>query len=195
MSEKKESSKIKNNLELDNNDINKIDKKIKINDDMNELKAENDILKAKISNIDNTLINLEDQKLRLSAEMENIRRRSQKDVANAHKFGLEKITQSLLPVLDSMEKAIEASKHSDNFKAVSEGVELTMKMLSNVLEKFGIKKINPEGKEFDPNKHEAMAMQPHSKMKNNQVVSVFQMGYELNNRVIRPARVLVVKNA
>lgn len=168
---------------------------IQIDDEVIALKAENDALKAKVSSVDDTLKEIEDQKLRLYAEMENIRRRSQKDVENAHKFGLERFAQSLLPVLDGMEKAIEASKQSDNLKAVSDGVELTMKMLVDTMGKFGINQINPQGETFDPNKHEAMAMQPNPDMPNNQVMSVFQTGYELNNRVVRPARVLVVKNA
>ena len=168
---------------------------IQIDDEAIALKAENDALKAKVSSVDDTLKEIEDQKLRLYAEMENIRRRSQKDVENAHKFGLERFAQSLLPVLDGMEKAIEASKQSDNLKAVSDGVELTMKMLVDTMGKFGINQINPQGETFDPNKHEAMAMQPNPDMTDNQVMSVFQTGYELNNRVVRPARVLVVKNA
>ena len=195
MSKKKENKNVKSNIELCDVNVKEIDKRTQVDNEIIALKAENDALKAKASSVDDRLKDLEDQKLRLCAEMENIRRRSQKDVENAHKFGLEKFTQSLLPVLDSMEKAIEASKQSDNLKAVSEGVALTMKMLVDAMGKFGINQIHPEGEEFDPNKHEAMAMQPNAKMKDNQVMSVFQTGYELNNRVVRPARVLVVKNA
>jgi len=195
MSKKKENTNMKDNVDICDHGIDEVDQHLEADDQIIALKAENDALKAKLSSVDDRLKDMEDQKLRLCAEMENIRRRSQKDVENAHKFGLEKFTQSLLPVLDSMEKAIDASKQSDNLTAVSEGLALTMKMLVDAMGKFGINQIHPEGEEFDPNKHEAMAMQPNSKMKDNQVMSVFQTGYELSNRVVRPARVLVVKNA
>ena len=122
MSKKKENQNVKSNIELCDANVKEIDKCTQVDNEIIALKAENDALKAKVSSVDDKLKDLEDQKLRLCAEMENIRRRSQKDVENAHKFALEKFTQSLLPVLDSMEKAIEASKQSDNLKAVSEGV-------------------------------------------------------------------------
>jgi len=195
MAKKKENKNVKNNFESCDVNVVQADETTQVDDEVIVLKAENDALRAKISSVDDMLKDIEDQKLRLCAEMENIRRRSQKDVENAHKFGLERFAKGLLPVLDSMEKAIEASKQSNNLAAVSEGVELTMKMLVDTMEKFGINQINPHGEVFDPNKHEAMAMQPNPEMTDNQVMSVFQTGYELNNRVVRPARVLVVKNA
>ncbi|MDA0911110.1 MAG: nucleotide exchange factor GrpE, partial [Proteobacteria bacterium] len=163
-------------------------------DEVIALRKENESLKATIANMQDTVATADDKVLRAHAEMENIRRRAQKDVENAHKFALEKFANALLPVLDSMEKATEVSAESEEAKAMSEGVILTMKMLVDTLEKFGVTQLDPEGEVFDPNKHEAMAMSPNPEMDDNMVMNVFQKGYELNNRVIRPARVLVVKN-
>ncbi len=190
--------------ETDDNQEQELEQRGKINDEFDaEVVVENieskevdvEFLQGQLEKLqEQSKVNL-DKVVRAQAEMENLRKRAARDVENAHKFGLEKFTQSLLPVLDSLEKAIETSKESDNFKAVSEGVELTMKMLVGTMDKFGINQINPQGEVFDPNKHEAMAMQANPEMTDNQVMSVFQTGYELNNRVVRPARVLVVKNA
>ncbi|WP_119344662.1 nucleotide exchange factor GrpE [Facilibium subflavum] len=162
--------------------------------DVTKLKAEVDVLKAKLSNAEEKVHEAKEESLRALAEMENTRRRAQKDVGNAHKYALEKFADALLPVLDSMEKAVETANTSEDIKAMAEGVSLTQKMLLDTMDKFGIVQINPVGESFDPNKHEAMAMQPNPEMKDNQVMSVFQKGYALNNRVVRPARVLVVKN-
>lgn len=162
---------------------------------MIELSKENETLKTTIACMQDNIVTADDKVLRAHAEMENIRRRAQKDVENAHKFSLEKFVNALLPVLDSMEKALEVPfDESEETKVMAEGVALTMKMLVDTLEKFGVKQLDPNGGVFNPNKHEAMAMSPNPEMDNDMVMNVFQKGYELNNRVIRPARVLVVKN-
>jgi molecular chaperone GrpE len=165
------------------------------------LNPEIDTLKDKLSCIEEDLAEAKDSVLRAHAEMENIRRRAQKDIEDAYKYSLEKFTDELLPVLDSMEKAVESAlsfhdtdEVNTSKSSIIDGVELTMKMLSDKMEKFGVKQINPKGKIFDPNKHEAIAMQSHPDFTDNQVMDVFQKGYELNNRIIRPARVVVVKN-
>ena len=163
-------------------------------DEVITLRKENEALKTNIANMQDTVDTADDKVLRAHAEMENIRRRAQKDVENAHKFALERFANALLPVLDSMEKAVEVSSETDEAKAMAEGVALTMKMLVDTLDKFGITEIDPLGEVFDPNKHEAMAMSPNPEMDDNMVMNVFQKGYELNNRTIRPARVLVVRN-
>ncbi|WP_395946826.1 nucleotide exchange factor GrpE [Caedibacter taeniospiralis] len=163
-------------------------------DEIIKLHQENEALKTTIANMKDTVATADDKVLRAHAEMENIRRRAQKDVESAHKFALERFANSLLPVLDSMEKAVEVSIESEEAKVMAEGVALTMKMLVDTLDRFGVTQIDPSGEVFDPNKHEAMAMSPNPDMGNNVVMSVFQKGYELNGRVIRPARVLVVKN-
>lgn len=133
-------------------------------------------------------------KLLLShAELENIRRRAKQDVEKAHKYGLDNFVKGLLPVIDSLEHALENAKKAKSEKAMVEGVELTLKNFLDVLEKFGVKQIYPLGKPFDPQFHEAMTMVEDPKAKPNTVVEVFQRGYELNGRLVRPARVVVSK--
>ncbi|NHI00341.1 MULTISPECIES: nucleotide exchange factor GrpE [Oceanimonas] len=135
-----------------------------------------------------------DNALRAVAEMENIRRRAAQDVEKAQKFALEKFAGELLPVIDSLERAIEhTSEESDAFKAVHEGVELTLKSLLNVVEKFGVEPIDPKGQPFDPNKHQAMSMVESDEVAPNAVLAVMMKGYELNGRVLRPAMVMVAK--
>ncbi len=133
-----------------------------------------------------------DKLMRVTAEMDNLRRRSERDVANAHRYGLEKFINQLLPVVDSLEQAEQlADKHSD--KAMHEGLELTMKLLLDMLEKSGVKQLAPLGEAFNPEMHEAMTMQPSEEAPANTILSVFQNGYTLNDRVIRAAKVVVSK--
>lgn len=134
-----------------------------------------------------------EKSVRAMAEVDNIRRRAERDVSNAHRYALEKFAASLLPVADSLEQALQlATQHGDD--AMREGIELTTKLFLDTLDKHGIKQINPLGEVFNPQLHEAIAMQPSDSAESNTVMSVFQKGYELNDRVIRPARVIVVKN-
>lgn len=129
-----------------------------------------------------------DRMIRLQAEMDNLRKRSTRDVENARKYSLEKFAEALLPVKDSMEMGL---SHGEAEPAkVLEGVELTLKQLSDVLEKFGIETVDPVGEAFDPERHEAMAMQD-SDEESNTVLTVVQKGYVLNGRLVRPARVIV----
>lgn len=135
-----------------------------------------------------------DNALRALAEMENLRRRSAQDVEKAQKFALEKFAGELLPVIDSLERALEhTDKESDGFKAVYEGVELTLKSLLSTIEKFGVLPIDPTGTPFDPNKHQAMSMVESNEVAPNSVVAVMMKGYELNGRILRPAMVMVAK--
>ena len=132
------------------------------------------------------------QVLRLQAEMENLRKRSARDLENAHKFALERFAGELLPVKDSLELGLVAAV--DDSPAVAklrEGTELTLKMLSQALEKFGIKEINPLGQKFNPEYHQAMTLQPAPDKPANTVLAVFQKGYTLNERLMRPAMVVV----
>ncbi len=190
---KKHHKESTNEIELEQGE-DQIESVSQMIDEVLVLKKENDELQTTIANMQETVATADDKVLRAHAEMENIRRRAQKDVENAHKFALERFANALLPVLDSLEKAVEVSGESDEVKVMAQGVTLTMKMLVDTLEKFGVIQIDPIGEVFDPNKHEAMAMSPNPEMDDNMVMNVFQKGYELNNRVIRPARVLVVKN-
>ncbi|MDP1601895.1 MAG: nucleotide exchange factor GrpE [Legionella sp.] len=129
---------------------------------------------------------------RAAAELENVRRRAERDVANAHRYSLEKIIASLLPVVDSLEQALQLADASTNNSMV-EGLELTLKLFLGVLEKYDVKQINPEGAIFDPQEHEAMSMLEVPDALPNSIVTVFQKGYKLHDRVIRPARVIVAK--
>ena len=134
-----------------------------------------------------------DKALRAIAELENTKRRAERDVENAHKFALERFAQDLLPVMDSLEKALEVSSEHAEVVAMKQGVELTMKMFVDAVKKYGLEQLDPVGEPFDPNHHEAMAMQPNADLAPNTVMTVFQRGYLLNGRLIRPARVVVVQ--
>lgn len=128
--------------------------------------------------------------LRAKAEAENIRKRAQIDVANAHKYAIENFSTELLAVMDSLEAALAVENATvENFKS---GMELTLKQLTAVFEKFNIKLINPQGAKFDPHLHQAMST-VDSDLAPNTVVQVMQKGYVLNDRVIRPALVMVSK--
>ena len=134
---------------------------------------------------------LKDQLLRTVAESENIRRRASRDIENAHKYANERLLEDLLPVLDSLEKAMELPDQSDNAKAVLEGIEISLRMFRETLEKGGVTIVDPVGEPFDPSKHEALAMVPNEEVEPNTVVEVVQKGYLLNERVVRAARVVV----
>jgi molecular chaperone GrpE len=137
------------------------------------------------------------QLLRTQAELENVRRRAERDVQNAHKYALEKFAGELLPVLDSMEMGLAAIGSLDNpddttLKLV-EGMELTLKMFRDTVARFGIKSIDPVGEAFNPEFHQAMSMVESAEAAPNTVLDVMQKGYLLNERLIRPAMVVVAK--
>ena len=123
--------------------------------------------------------------------MDNLRRRNSKDVENAHKYGTEKFVTELLPVLDSMRMGLDVEDASA--ESLREGMELTMNMLEKMMDKLGIEEINPLNEKFDAEKHQAMTMQPSADVEPNTVIAVMQKGYLLNERLIRPAMVMVSK--
>jgi len=129
------------------------------------------------------------------AEMENLRKRTERDVQNAHKFALERFFNELLPVRDSLELGLAAANGAVDVTQLREGVELTLKQLAAAMEKFGVREINPLNARFDPNLHEAMAMAPIDQAEPNTVIQVVQKGYILNERLIRPAKVIVAQAA
>jgi molecular chaperone GrpE len=133
-----------------------------------------------------------DQCMRLQADIENLHKRGERDLANAHKYGLERFATELLPVKDSLELGL-AAFDADNaeIEKLKEGVELTLQMLGNALERFEIKEINPLEEPFNPDFHQAMSMQPRDDVAPNTVVTVVQKGYQLHDRLIRPAMVIV----
>ena len=133
-----------------------------------------------------------DQVLRVQAEMQNVRRRAERDVENAHKFALDKFAADLLPVVDNLERALAAIDSSDEGqKAVAEGLELTLKSFIEVLARFKIQAIDPAGQPFDAELHQAVSMVPNPDLEPNTVKDVFQKGYTLNGRLVRPAMVVV----
>ncbi|VAW95948.1 Heat shock protein GrpE [hydrothermal vent metagenome] len=135
-----------------------------------------------------------DKLLRAHAEMENIRRRSERELENAHKYGMEKFATELLPIIDSLEFGLVAASADDaDITKVREGTELTIKMLASMFDKFGINSVHPIDEAFDPEFHQAMTMIEHPEKEPNTVIDVMQKGYMLNNRLIRPAMVVVSK--
>jgi molecular chaperone GrpE len=138
---------------------------------------------------------LKDHLLRVQAEAENVRRRAHRDVENAHKFALEKFCAELLPVVDSLEKAVEIARKAEGSEAaaIAEGVELSLRMFLGVMGKAGIEQVDPVGEPFDPQRHEAMAMVPSPHAEPNSVIDVMQKGYLLNGRLVRAAMVVVSK--
>ncbi len=127
------------------------------------------------------------------AEMDNLRKRAEREVQNAHKFALERFFGELLPVRDSLEMGLEAATDDVDVAKLREGMDLTLKQLAAAMEKFGACEVNPLGVRFDPSRHEAMAMLPTDQAEPNTVVQVLQKGYLLNDRLIRPAKVLVAQ--
>ena len=127
--------------------------------------------------------------------MQNVLKRTAREVENAHKYGLERFIQNLLPVVDSLEKAAEVSApdQSEPSDTAIEGINLCCKLLLDVLEKEGIKAIDPLGEPFDPSEHQAMSMVENPDMEPNSIASVVQKGWKLNERLVRPAMVMVVK--
>ena len=135
-----------------------------------------------------------DQVLRVQAEMQNVRRRVERDVENAHKYALDKFTTELLPVVDNLERALSTIDAADDAqKAVATGLELTLKSFFDVLGRFKIDVVDPAGQPFDADLHQAVSMVPNPDLEPNTVMDVFQKGYTLNGRLVRPAMVVVSK--
>ena len=150
----------------------------------------------KLARTEQLVVTQQDEVLRVRAEMQNLRRRTEQDIEKAHKFALERFAAELLSVIDNLERALEAAgdRELDAVRPICEGIELTLKGFLDVLNKFNIEQLDPQGAPFDPQLHEAMAMQPSPDVAPNTVLVVMQKGYTLNGRVIRPARVMVSRS-
>ena len=135
-----------------------------------------------------------DRYLRAAAEMENVRKRAARDVEHARKYALENFGRELLAVKDSLEMGLDAAGSADA-EALREGSEATLKLLTGTLERFGVEEVDPEGEPFDPERHEAISMQPSADVEPGSVLNVVQKGYTLNDRLLRPARVVVAAEA
>ena len=129
--------------------------------------------------------------LRTRAEMDNLRKRTEKDLENAHKYGMEKFVNEMLPVKDSMELGLAAEDVT--VESLHEGMKLTMNMFNTTFEKLGVREIDPQNEPFDPELHQAMTMQEVNDVEPNTVIAVMQKGYLLNDRLVRPAMVIVSK--
>lgn len=132
----------------------------------------------------------QDALLRLQAEMENVRRRHDKQIEDTHKFAVQRFVEGLLPVLDSLESGIQAS---GDLESIREGMKLTLKQFEDTLGRFKVEAINPEGQAFNPELHQAVSTINSPTHNTDTVVNVFQKGYSLNGRVVRPAMVQVCK--
>ena len=162
-----------------------------IDEESNEEKAEDP---EAIAQEPDEIAALKDQLLRSAAEFENVKRRSARDVENAHKFGAEKLISDLLPVLDSLEKALELASETQGAEAMTEGIDLSVKMFLDALVKNGLSVIDPLGEPFDPSLQEALAAVPNEDAEPKTVMEVIQKGYSLNDRLVRAAKVVVVKD-
>ena len=158
--------------------------------------ANNDLAKQ-LEDAQQLAADSQDKMIRIQAEMENLRKRTERDVSNAHKYANEKFANELLQVKDSLEMGLNMSEEAEDIdlNKLKEGTELTLKMLNSAFEKFAIEEINPVGEAFDPNLHEAMTMQESTEHEPNTVLMVMQKGYTLHGRLIRPAMVIVSKAA
>ena len=142
---------------------------------------------------DEKIHNLEEALLRSRAELDNALKRSVADIEKAHKYGVERLLNELLPVVDNLEHALKNFSEESSAED-KEGVELTLKSFESALDKFGIRPIYPINEQFDPVKHEAVMTSQDPKKENNEIENIFQRGWELHERVVRPARVSVIKN-
>ncbi|MGG5290196.1 nucleotide exchange factor GrpE [Pseudomonas shirazensis] len=151
-------------------------------------------LGTRVQVLEEQLAAAKDQSLRAVADLQNVRRRAEQDVEKAHKFALEKFASDLLPVIDSLERGLELSSADDEtIKPMRDGIELTLKMFSDTLKRYNLEAIDPHGEPFNAEHHQAMAMQESADVEPNSVLKVFQKGYMLNGRLLRPAMVVVSK--
>lgn len=149
-----------------------------------------------IARLQDELEQARDSTLRAQAEAQNAKRRAEQDVERARKYALERFVGELLPVVDNLERALEsASGDEEVVKPIAEGVELTLKSFQNALQKYHVEVVDPQGEPFDPQLHQAMSQVENPDVEPNTVIAVMQKGYTLNGRLVRPAMVMVSKQA
>ena len=164
-----------------------------INDDIHSDSETDELEEPNEVSEDERITELEDTVLRLRAELDNSQKRSVAEIEKAHKYGIERLLLELLPVVDNLENAL--NNLSENVsESDKEGIDLTLKSFESALDKFGISPIYPISEDFDPIKHEAVSVVKDEKHADNKIVEVMQKGWRLHERVIRPARVVVIKN-
>lgn len=153
-------------------------------------------LHAQIASLTNDVETLRENALRAQAEAQNARRRAEQDVEKAHKFGLEKMVNDLLPVVDNLERAlVSIDVANETQSAIAEGVQLTLKSFLDSLARHQVFAVDPQGAPFDPQLHQAVSVVPNAEVEPNTVLNVFQKGYTLHGRLVRPAMVVVAKAA
>ena len=164
-----------------------------INDDIHSDSETEELEELNEVSEDERIAELEDTVLRLRAELDNSQKRSVAEIEKAHKYGIERLLLELLPVVDNLENAL--NNLSENVsESDKEGIDLTLKSFESALDKFGISPIYPISEDFDPINHEAVSVVKDEKHSDNKIVEVMQKGWRLHERVIRPARVVVIKN-
>jgi molecular chaperone GrpE len=152
-------------------------------------------LAEELAKLQEDLTAAREAELRALADAQNVQRRAEQDIEKARKFALERFTSELLPVIDNLERALESASGEDEaIKPIAEGVELTLKSFLDVMGKFNVEVVDPQGEPFDPNLHQAMSMVENNEVEPNSVIAVMQKGYTLNGRLVRPAMVMVSKN-
>lgn len=167
-----------------------------LDSDQQEGFAVEEDLVARIATLEEQLAAAQDQALRAVADAQNVRRRSEQEVTKAHKFALERFGNDLLAVVDSLERGLELSSDEDPaIKPMRDGMDLTLKLFADTLGRHGISAVDPHGEPFNPELHQAMAMEEQDSVEPNTVIKVFQKGYTLNERLLRPAMVVVSKAA
>jgi len=185
------------------NDESEIETKVEISDEAKtkseaeaeaEAETSDESIEQQLLEAQATIKDYWDQIIRLKAEMENNVKRASRDIENAHKYALRGFAESLLPILDSMELGQQAAEGDKaNLSSIIEGSQLTMTMFVQALEKHGLKQIDPVGESFDPDQHQAISIVEDDNAESNTVISVMQKGFLLNDRLVRPAMVVVAK--
>ena len=156
--------------------------------------ADDEPIEVQLANAQETIKDYWDQMMRLRAEIENNRKRAERDVENAHKYALRSFVENLLPIIDSMEMGqAAAAAENATLDSIREGSEMTMNMFIQALEKQGLEQIDPLGEKFDPERHQAISMVEAKDAESNTVIEVMQKGFVLNDRLVRPAMVVVAK--
>ena len=190
-----EQHQIKENKEVVVEDLDKAGHASNVEADVDpETEAVDESIEQQLDRAQITIKEYWEQILRLKAEIENNRKRSVRDVENAHKYAIRNFSESLLPIVDSMEMAQKAAEAENaSLESIIEGTELTMSMFIQVLEKHGIQELDPIGEPFDPEQHQAISMVEDESVESNTVINVMQKGFMLNDRLVRPAMVVVSK--
>lgn len=151
------------------------------------------VMAKQLADAQEEIASLKDQLLRTVAEAQNTKRRAEQDVTKAHKFGTEKFVNEMLPIVDSLDRALESCADDESTKALREGVEMTLSMFISGLAKFNVELVDPQGTPFDPALHQAMSMVDGGDAPSNTVIAVMQKGFTISGRLLRPAMVMVAK--